>query len=160
MLSLAACGLTRDFKIAEALLTTNCLEEIDLSNNALGQVTRLNYSLCPLDSINCLQECGLKVLQAMKTNSTVRKLDLRMSKISSETEAAIQAEVAKNRKNITKDGSRPADFQIIDFHWTEDLTAEIENALMINNQDEYAYDDYAEEESVGTPRAEFNIVVP
>lgn len=102
----------------------------------------------------------MKVLQAMKTNSTVRRLDLRMSKISSETEAAIQAEVAKNRKNITKDGSSPVDLQIIDFHWTEDLTAEIENALMIDNQDEYAYDDYAEEESVETPRAEFNIVVP
>lgn len=110
----------------------------------------------------------MKILKAMKTNSTVRRLDLRMSKISSETEAAIQTEVTKNRKKITKEVTNSVDLHYVDFQWTEDLIAEVENALMIDNhhqhQDESACDDCAEEESVGmieeTPRAEFSIVVP
>lgn len=93
-------------------------------------------------------------------------MDLRMSKVSSETEAAIQAEVTKNRNKITKEVlSSPVDLQIV--HWTEDLVEEVENGLITDNnqyEDESACDDYAEEASVGmveeTPRAEFSIVVP
>uniref|UniRef100_A0AAR5Q2L6 Uncharacterized protein n=1 Tax=Dendroctonus ponderosae TaxID=77166 RepID=A0AAR5Q2L6_DENPD len=103
---LSSCSLTNHFQIARALKHRNCIERLDVSNNALGEDT------------------GLELLRALKSNSTMRKLDVRMCKISSSTEAGIQHEVHKNRIGWSKDCASES------VAWDDILKAEIENALI------------------------------
>ncbi|XP_048518121.1 dynein regulatory complex subunit 5, partial [Dendroctonus ponderosae] len=106
---LSSCSLTNHFQIARALKHRNCIERLDVSNNALGEDT------------------GLELLRALKSNSTLRKLDVRMCKISSSTEAGIQHEVHKNRIGWSKDCASES---VEDVAWDDILKAEIENALI------------------------------
>ncbi|XP_066143294.1 dynein regulatory complex subunit 5 [Euwallacea fornicatus] len=112
-LLLSSCGLSENFKIVENL--NPCLEELDLSNNGLGKIT------------------GRNILQALKSNSKIRKIDLRMCRIPSEIEAEIQNEVVLNRRGIK---SVTASTVLDEIVWDDDVVMKFNQALTSEPEDE------------------------
>ncbi|XP_050306843.1 dynein regulatory complex subunit 5-like [Anthonomus grandis grandis] len=110
-LSMSGCGLSGGFQIAEALKRIDVLETLDLSNNRLGE------------------DIGRKILEALKVNSSLKKLDIRMCKISSGLEADIQQEIYRNVKGVLR--SEPVEQDPdVHFDWDEALVAEIEEVFV------------------------------
>ncbi|KAJ8913522.1 hypothetical protein NQ315_017073 [Exocentrus adspersus] len=82
-LCLSGCGFRNNFSVASLLRGNSLLEILDISNNNLGE------------------SIGETILEGLKYNSSIRRLDLRMCRIPSETEFQIQELVNdKKRKKI------------------------------------------------------------
>ncbi|XP_066255161.1 dynein regulatory complex subunit 5 [Euwallacea similis] len=112
-LLLRSCGFSENFKMAGHL--NSCLEELDLSNNALGEIM------------------GRKILQALKSNSKIRKIDLRMCQIPSEIETEIQNELVLNRKGVK---NVAASTDLDEIVWDDDVVMEFNHVLTSEHEDE------------------------
>ena len=87
----------------QMLVANSTLQRLNISCNVLGEVS--SYVLLhidPVSSMGCraclLQAGGKHVQEGMEENQTLTELDLRLTKVASESEYAINQHISKNQE--------------------------------------------------------------